>query len=59
MFTDTNLEFTVFVTFSAILRLSRDYPVVSGGGNRSTLQKPLPNLKSLATFSLLLNPSLL
>ena len=26
-------------------------PIVSSGGNQSTRQKPLPNPKSLATFS--------
>ena len=29
-----NWEFCFFLTFSAILRLSRDGPVVTGGGNR-------------------------
>ena len=46
-------EIQFFVTFSTILRLSRDFdkPVVTGGGNRSTRRKPLPNPQSLATFS--------
>ena len=39
------------VTFSAILQLRRDLPVVSGGGNLSTQCKPLLNPESLATFS--------
>ena len=42
--------FLFLVTFSAILRQSRDLPVVSGGGNRSTRQKPPHISKSLATF---------
>ena len=45
-------NFRFFVTFYAIFRLSHDWPVVSGGGNQSTRQKPPPNHKSLATFSL-------
>ena len=36
-----------FAMFSAILRISRDQPVVTGGGNRSTRRKPPPNPKSL------------
>ena len=40
-----------FVTFSFILRLSCDQPVVSGVGNRSTWQKPPSRTKSLAIFS--------
>ena len=33
---------TMFVVFSAILRLSRDWSVVTGEGNRSTQQKTPP-----------------
>ena len=40
---------SIFVTFSATFWLSHDEPFVSGGGNRSTWQKPPPNPKSLAT----------
>ena len=36
-------------TFSAMFSVNRDKPVVIGGGNRSTLMKPPPNHKSLAT----------
>ena len=39
-----------FVTFSAILCLSHDLPVVSVGGNWITQRKQLPNLNSQATF---------
>ena len=39
-------------TFSAILRRSHDWPVVTGGGNTSTRRKPPHNPKSVATFSL-------
>ena len=40
------------IWFYAILWIIRDYPVVSGGGNRSNRRKLLPNAKSLAKFSL-------
>ena len=42
-----NLEFGIsfFVTFSAILRLSHDWPVVTGSGNRNTRRKSPPNPK--------------
>ena len=43
---------SIFVTFSAILRLSRDYVIISGGGNRGTRRKPPPNPKALATSRL-------
>ena len=46
-----NMEFgdSVNITFSAIVWLNSNYPVVlSGGGNRSTQGKTLPNPKSLA-----------
>ena len=48
-----NLEYGIlfFATFSAILRISRDQPVVSGGRNQSTRQNPTPNPESLVTFS--------
>ena len=46
----SNLEFGIFVTFLPYCG-SRDSLVVTGGGNRSTQQKPPPNPKSLATFS--------
>ena len=39
------------VTFSAIFRLCSDLTDVNIGGNRNTLRKSLPNLKSLAPFS--------
>ena len=44
------ISILIFVTFSAMLRLSRYFPVVTGVGNRSTRLKPPPNPKSLATF---------
>ena len=37
-----NLKFSSFVTFSAILRLGCDYPVVTGVRNWSTQRKPPP-----------------
>ena len=37
--------------FSTVLRLSLDWPVVSGGGSRSTQQKPPSHPMSLTTFS--------
>ena len=40
---------SVIVTFSAILQLSRDKPVVIGGGIQSTWQKPPPNPRLLTT----------
>ena len=48
---DVESRISFFVTFSTKFRLSRDYPVVTGGGNQSTRRKPPPNHKSLATFS--------
>ena len=48
---DVEIRISLFVTFSTKLRLSCDYPVVTGGGNQSTRRKPPPNHKSLATFS--------
>ena len=47
-----NLDFSY--TFSAILRLICDEPVVTGGRNQSTQGKPPSNPKSLATFPLAL-----
>ena len=44
-------EFCSFATFSAILQLCRDLPVVPGAGNQNTRRKPPPNPKSLGTFS--------
>ena len=41
----------IFSHFFAILRLSRDEPVVLFGGNRCTRRKPPPNPKSLANLS--------
>ena len=38
----------VFRHISTVFRLSRDWAAVSGGGIRSTCQKPPPNPKSLA-----------
>ena len=38
----------IIVTFSAILRLSRDFQVASGRGNRSTQRKPPPNINAPA-----------
>ena len=52
----TNCEFviwiwnSVFVTFSAILQLRYDQPVVTGEVNWSTRRKLLPNPKSSATW---------
>ena len=48
-----NLEYGIlfFDTFSDILQLSRDQPVVSGGRNQSTRQNPTPNPKSLVTYA--------
>ena len=45
------MEFRFILIFSAILRLSRDQSIVSGGGNWSTQWKSLPTPKSLVTFS--------
>ena len=42
---------SIIVTFSVIMRLSCEWPVVSRGGNRSAWRKPPPNHKSLATLS--------
>ena len=42
----SNYGISFFVTFSDILRLR-----VTGGDNRSSMRKPPPNFKSLATFS--------
>ena len=44
-------NFYFYVTFSAILCLSRDSPVVISGGN-CTQRKPPPNDRSLVTSSL-------
>ena len=41
----------IIITFSAILRVNYDKPVVSSRGNRSTQQKTLAKPKSLAAFS--------
>ena len=46
-----NFGISFFVTFSAILRLSRDKSVVTRGGTGVPGEKPPPNPKSLATFS--------
>ena len=40
----------IIFTLSAIFRINRDKPVVIGGGNSNTRQKPLPNPKFLPTF---------
>ena len=51
----TALEFRglVIVTFTAVIRLNCDQPIVSGGGNRSTWHKALPNNKSITHLSLM------
>ena len=49
--TPKSVGISIFVTFSALLRLSQDWPVVTGGGNWGTRWKPPPNSKSLANFS--------
>ena len=41
---------SIIVTFSAILRLICDQPVVSGGDHLSTWQNPPPNLQVTCNF---------
>ena len=42
---------SIFVTYYAIMRLIRDWLIVTGGGNRSTRRKSPPNPESLVAFS--------
>ena len=49
---ENHLEFGIsfFITFSAILRLNREYPVVTGRGNPGARRKPPLNPKVIGNF---------